>query len=207
MRHKCLTKINREKKECYISGDFNIDLLKYESNNTYAEFLNTLTSYGFLPHILQPTRITEYSATVIDNIFGNNFVDKTYSGNILIKFADHFSQFLVVNKEIIKSKPIETYRRDYSKFNEKLFVDDVSIQNWFANVPRGTSAIFDDFVWRLEDCVDRHAPLKKLNKKQLNKLSKPWITNHILMLISHRDNLFYKKKVNPYGSKYKSCLH
>ena len=194
---KCLTKINREKKECYIAGDFNIDLLKYESNNTYAEFLNTLTSNGFLPHILQPTRITEYSATVIDNIFGNNFVDKTFSGNILIKFADHFSQFLCINREITKLKPSDTYRIDYSNFNEKLFVEDVSIQNWFANVSRGTNAKFDDFIWRLEDCVNRHAPLKKLNKKQLNKISKPWITKFILKMISHRDKLFHKKKINP----------
>ena len=33
----------------------------------------TLTSSGFLPHILQPTRIAEYSSTVIDNMYGNNF--------------------------------------------------------------------------------------------------------------------------------------
>ena len=105
-----------------MAGDFNIDLLKYESNNTYAEVLNTLTSYVFLPHILQPTRITEYSATVIDNIFGNNFVDKTCSGNILIKFADHFSQILCVNKEIIKLKPIAIYRRDYSNLKNYLLM-------------------------------------------------------------------------------------
>ena len=30
---KCLDKITKEKKECYLSGDFNIDLLKYETNN------------------------------------------------------------------------------------------------------------------------------------------------------------------------------
>ena len=66
---KCLTIINTEKKECYVSGDFNIDLLKYGTINKYAEFLNTLTSLGFLPHVLQPTRITEHSSTIIDNIW------------------------------------------------------------------------------------------------------------------------------------------
>ena len=62
---KILAKINRENKECYISGDFNIDLLKYDTNSKYSDFLNTMTSSGFLPHILQPTRIAEYSSTVI----------------------------------------------------------------------------------------------------------------------------------------------
>ena len=40
----CLTKLNKEKKECYLAGDFNIDLLKY-NNNKYSEFLkNRLVS-------------------------------------------------------------------------------------------------------------------------------------------------------------------
>ena len=60
-----------------MAGDFNIDLLKYDTNIKYSEFLNTVTSFGFLPHILQPTRITEYSSTVIDNIYGNNLEQDT----------------------------------------------------------------------------------------------------------------------------------
>ena len=38
-------------------------------------FFNLLCSYGLLPHILQPTRVTENTATVIDNIFSNNLQD------------------------------------------------------------------------------------------------------------------------------------
>ena len=30
---KCLTKISKENKNCYLAGDFNIDLLKYEISN------------------------------------------------------------------------------------------------------------------------------------------------------------------------------
>ena len=104
---KCLTIINTEKKECYVSGDFNIDLLKYGTINKYAEFQNTLTSLGFLPHVLQPTRITEHSSTIIDNIYGNNFTQEILSGNILIKFADHFSQFL--SKETHREKEKRCY--------------------------------------------------------------------------------------------------
>ena len=115
---KCLTKITKEKKECYLLGDFNIDLLKYDTCNSYRDFLNTLTSYGFLPHILQPTRVTDHSATLIDNIYGNNFEIETISGNILIKFADHFSQFLSIEKEISKIKPSDIYKRDLTNYNE-----------------------------------------------------------------------------------------
>ena len=52
----------------------------------------------------------------------------------------------------------------------------------------------------VEGCIDRHAPLKKLNKK-LNKISKPWIIKYILKMISHRDRLFKKKKEYPFRSR------
>ena len=39
--------------------------------------------------------------------------------------------------------------------------------------------------------------MKKLNKKQIKKILKPWISNYITKLISHRERLFNKKKRNP----------
>ena len=98
-------------------GDFNVDLLKYDSYNSHRDFLNNLTSSGFLPHILQPTRITDFSATLIDNIYGNNFEHETISGNILIKFADHFSQFLSVKKEIIRLQPNDSMHVSHNSFS------------------------------------------------------------------------------------------
>ena len=204
---KCLERITKEKKECYFSGDFNIDLLKYESNNKYSEFLNTVTSHGFLPHILQPTRITDESSTIIDNIYGNNFEQDAISGNILVKFSDHFPQFLSINKENIKLKPNDVYLRDMSNFDEKLFIDDISIQNWNANRYTDTNSKFNDFLWRVENCVDRHAPIKKLNRKQMKKRSKPWITTRILKMINHRERLFHKKKDNPLSVQIKNVYN
>ena len=101
---KCLAKINKSNKECYLTGDFNIDLLKYDSHNQSAEFINSLTALSFLPTILQPSRITDHSFTLIDNIFSNNFDNETTSGNILLLLSDHFPQFLFVNKHIPRIK-------------------------------------------------------------------------------------------------------
>ena len=194
---KCLTIINTEKKECYVSGDFNIDLLKYGTINKYAEFLNTLTSLGFLPHVLQPTRITEHSSTIIDNIYGNNFTQETLSDNILIKFADHFSQFLSIKKNISKKKNNVVFKRDFSSFVEADFIDDVSIQNWNANNSNDTNSKFNDFLWRVEGCVDRHAPLKRMNNRQQKKMANPWISKNIIKMISHRERLLHRKKESP----------
>ena len=53
-------------------GDFNIDLLKFKSHSATDGFLNTLGSNFFQPYIMQPPRITNHSATLIDNIFFNS---------------------------------------------------------------------------------------------------------------------------------------
>ena len=92
------------------------------SNNKYSDFLNTRTSFGFLPQILQLSRISDFSSTIIDNIYSNNPEQDSYGGNILIKFTDHFSQILSVNKLIAKIKPKSIYKRDFANFDEVSFI-------------------------------------------------------------------------------------
>ena len=53
------------------------------------------------------------------------------------------------------------------------------------------------FYWRLEGCVDRHVPLKKLSKKDIKLKSKPRITPAIMKMINERNKLFKRKKRQP----------
>ena len=121
---KCLTTLAKENKEVYICGDFNFDLLKVDVDQFTQHFFNLLCSYGFLPRILQPTRVTANTATVIDNIFSNNIQDEITSGNVL-SLSDHFSQIISVKREQIDFKKINIFQRDYSKFLSESFRDNV----------------------------------------------------------------------------------
>lgn len=140
-------------------------------------------------------------------IYGNNFEQESTSGNILIQFADHFSQFLSVSKEVVRLKPHDVHRRDMSNFNEQLFIDDISIQNWNVYNHADINSKFNDFLWRIEGALDRHAPQKKLSNREIRKMSKPWINNYILKLISHRDRLFRQKKENPLNNRIKCAYN
>ena len=66
-----------------IKGDFNLDLLSYESHPKTDEFMNILATSFFQPYILQPTRISEHTATLIDNIFFNLLEHLVISGNLI----------------------------------------------------------------------------------------------------------------------------
>ena len=99
-------------------GDFNINLLNYESHSDTNEFLNNIISHYLLPYTLHSTRVTDHSATVIDNIFSDNTDHDTYNGNILTNIS------LTVSK------------RDFSNFNENSLISDFSkLDNSFLNDP------------------------------------------------------------------------
>ena len=155
-----------------------------------------MSSCGLLPQILNPTREIGNSATIIDNIFTNNISNSIQSGNILNDLSDHYSQFIMVNRDKLDVKTILVYSRDYSKFSVDSFRDDVSIQNFdveFGNVNNQ----FNDFYFKLEGCVDRHAPLNKLNQKETKHMSKAWISNELIKMINVRNKLFQRKKRQP----------
>ena len=67
--NQTMEKISKENKLIFLMGDFNINLLNYESHGETNDFIDTMISHYLLPHILHPTRVTDHSATVIDNIF------------------------------------------------------------------------------------------------------------------------------------------
>ena len=74
-------KINNSNKLYTIMGDFNLDLFQIQSHTETDDFMNILGSSFFQPQILQPTRITDHSVTLIDNIFLNSLEHFTINGN------------------------------------------------------------------------------------------------------------------------------
>ena len=94
---KRLTKEN--KKEVILLGDFNIDLIKSNSNANASEFLDVIYSSNLLPHITSPTQLTSRSHTLIDNIF-SNINEECTSGNIIntisFKSISYYSKLLLL---------------------------------------------------------------------------------------------------------------
>ena len=69
--NKLLEKVSKEQKSVSLLGDFNINLLNYNDHPFTNDFLDSLASKSVILYILQPTRITDRSETLIDNIFSN----------------------------------------------------------------------------------------------------------------------------------------
>ena len=74
-------------------GDFsNIDLLKVDSHRPAHDFLELIYSYSLMPTIYKPTRFTESTATIIDNIL--TISENIIKSSILVTDTnDHFDKF------------------------------------------------------------------------------------------------------------------
>ena len=83
-----LSHLQTSRHPTYISGDFNINLLKTYQKHHYKHFFENKTACGFFPKISMPTRFTEQSATLIDNIFTNQ-LDNHVSGVLTNSISDH----------------------------------------------------------------------------------------------------------------------
>ena len=170
-------------------GDFNINLLSYDGHTDTNDFINSMVSHYLLPDILHPTRVTDHSSAVIDNIFSNVTDFDTVSGNIINQIADHFAQFLILKKIHIEYKNTTFYRHDYSSFQMKNFVDDFSNLIWdkLKDPCEDVNAIFTFFHDQLSKCVRRLVPLAKVSQKALFFRNKPRITPKIQRMMAKRD--------------------
>ena len=190
-----LAKITSEKKICTLVGDFNIDLLKSNSNNDINSFYNTMNSHFFTPYILQPTR--PISKSLIDNILINSIEFPSHSGNLTIQISDHLIQFAILEGFLKNSVPhkINIYERNFKNFNEREFEETLKELNWnniLKTEDKDPNKSMDNFYQQINYLLDEFAPYKKITKKQFRLKSKPWINNEILTKIKQRDKLFHK---------------
>ena len=112
-------------------GDFNIDVMKMDSRFDISQFHNTMHSHFFLLLILQPTRVTGKSKTIID-IFFNSFEFTTISGNITHSISDYLIQFAILEDFIKPSSPRKsnTYKRNFKNFDRNKLKEDFCKIDW-----------------------------------------------------------------------------
>ena len=85
-----------------------LGLLNTDLHSATNEFINALFSHFLYPLISRPTRLTSYSATLIDNIFTNNISTSCDNGLIINNLSDHVPIFTLcysdAHSSTIKSK-------------------------------------------------------------------------------------------------------
>ena len=161
-----LEKISKEQKFVFLLGDFNINLMNYNVHNPANQFLDSLASNSFLPYILQPTRITSHSKTLINNIFTNITLLDSISGNLTATISDHLPQYLII-PNIFSNPPSNKsniYERDWSNFDLQNFILDYFSIDWNETLKieeQNIDSSTEIFLNKINKLLDNFAPFKK----------------------------------------------
>ena len=91
-------------------------------------------SYGFINTINNPTRITDSSATLIDNIF-INFIDCSFFPVILYAdMSDHLPICMIVDLNVkVINNNFHIFKRGDNQGNISVFVNELNAQVWEFN--------------------------------------------------------------------------
>ena len=169
----------------FLAGDMNINILNYAKHTDTNNFVDLLYSKGMYPLITKPTRITSTCATLLDNIFTNEYRLISKSGVLICDVSDHLPVFQICSYNVDDC----TDRKTESRFAYKRHVDECSMTNFIneiANVNWETierendpNIAYDLFIEKVTQLYDTCCPVKRVKIKN-NKNHKPWLTKGLI---------------------------
>ena len=168
--------------EIYISGDFNIDLLKYPSNNFASEYLEAIFSHGFLQTIVKSTRCIGNSATLIDHFLTNNLQPVYESVIIISRLSDHFPVITFCNDKTKQPGPSYHESRNFSQDNILAFNIILTSTNWAQVLQSNdTQSSYNIFIEEFLKLYNTHFPLVRTRfNRNVHKIEK-WFTQGLLV--------------------------
>ena len=94
-------------------GDYNINLLQHETHSSTDSFLNIMISHGLLPSITKASRVTNETASLIDNIFTNVGTSHCKSALLYGDISDHYPVLLQTCANINAKTENNTFPRPH----------------------------------------------------------------------------------------------
>ena len=221
-----LTKLDRHKnKQILITGDFNIDLIQYDTDERSRELIDITSNHGFSQVISRPTRITDHSSSLIDHIYTNKISKVISSCVVTLDVTDHLGTYIKVSLDGNFDRAAHpVYRRnnrensEYRLFNEAnngKFKELLESENWDeVNDVLNADEKYNKFVEIYTKHYNNAYPLITKRKRRKNErvLPKPWIMEW-LEDACNRKQMAYHEFVNEpsaqnkaiYDKLYKFC--
>lgn len=191
-------KITLEHKKCIMMGDFNVDLLKYETHQKTRLLVDNMYSHGYLSHISRPTRVTSSTATILDHIYTNFVENNAKSGIIITDVADHYATFYIERKKLRSTQPKILHIRKHTPENIKIFSDLLRAHN-FTNIGEieDPDIAYDKFILDYTELYNIAFPLLTVKQTRRNTKKEAWMSTGLLNSSIHKSKLMMKKIRNP----------
>ena len=163
-----LTILKNEKgnKELVLGMDHNLDLLKEHEHHKMQQFLDLMLELELTPTIMRPTRITQSSATLIDNMFISSVLQRPFDSLILLEdTSDHMPSLVLMKQTKLRDKkPLGFKSRSLNEVKLEHIKNDLKIKDWNGMLRNDSvDENFDQFCDVVSETMDKFTPLKEVN--------------------------------------------
>ena len=159
--------------------DHNMDLLK-SGNHCYTRtFLEDLTDKKIMPAITHPTCIMQSTATLIDNIFVSENLQKYFeSAVILDDISDHLPTLALLKQtKLLDTKPLVFKSQNLSKEKIAKIKTKLYEVDWTRHLDANNcSKNFDLFLSKVNEIIDTISSVKSVKISAKRKYVEPWMT-------------------------------
>ena len=178
----------------YLLGDFNLNLLNYDTNCKVKSYCNTAFSHNFIPIINKPTCVTNHNATIIDHILTNSFDSKIDTGILKVDISDNFLIFFTSKSINVKTSqdPVFVTKCDINPFTLSLLKEKILKVDWgLLHTIKDPNEAYKIFLNVFSNLYEIAFPKIKIKVNSKTLLS-PWITCGILKSSKRKQRLYEK---------------
>ena len=191
-----LAKLKESKHHKLIVGmDHNFDLLKSASNSTTSMFLNLNVDRDLTPCITKPTRVTNKTATLIDNILTSTELQHNYTPFVITDdLSDHYPSLVILNNiEKCKRDKVKITKRRIDSASIELIRTELDSVDWTCIDDMDVNEAFKYFHTILLNSMDEHCPKREYSISYDKIIRDPWITKGLSNSIRKQKKLYLKQ--------------
>ena len=146
-----------------------------------------------MPTITRPTRVTQKSATLIDNVFISKKLQNNFASSILIDdISDHFPSIVFLkNQKICKKEPLKIRTREINDSKIAELKNTLDSVNWEDRLSESNANdMFNSFHTLLVETVETVLP-EKTKTINYNKIIRdPWLHSGIRKSLHKQKTLY-----------------
>ena len=149
--------------------------------------------FNMLPAITLPTRITSNTATIIDNVFISELLQRNFdSGLIVDDISDHLPSIVLMKQTRLTDKsPIEFDSRNLTDDKISRIKSELMHVDWNGTLNNDDCSVnFENFCTKLNMIMDNIAPIKHIRISGKRRFVEPWMSTSLEIASRNNKKLY-----------------
>ena len=196
------------RKHILLTGDLNVDLIKYDNDICGQNLIAVLEKYGFVQLCSKPTRVTDHSATLIDHVYTNDVSNIISCNVVTVDLSDHLATLTTLSlggnhqkqKNARLSRESSFQTRVFNSANDYVFKNLIASETWNEVYSEECAERqYDKFCDIYSNIYNQAYPQRNKGprRKYERRDPKPWILPWLEEACARRQSLYHDKVRNP----------